>query len=109
MSSNFISSKICIFIISAFIPNFGKIRFENKKNVPEKKSIQGVSIKKVSLRIFRKGWVIFSKNVLNYKLDPISSIHVNKKNSILTQIAKKLQARQFFAIMLVRKSIWLNF
>ena len=56
--------------------------------------LQGVSIN-ILLRIFRKGWMIFSKKFLNYKLCK-TYIHVNlKKNRILTYIAKKIQARQF--------------
>ena len=64
--------------------------------------IQGVSIK-VLLRIFRKGSVIFSKKILNYKLQPIYTSN-KKKISILTQIAKKLQAHQFLQYCLVKEA-----
>ena len=47
--------------------------------------IYRVSLKKVSLWIFRKGWVIFSKLFLNSKLQPIS-MSFEKEISILGHI-----------------------
>ena len=40
---------------------------------------------------------------MNYKLQPIS-MSIEKKNSILTHIAKKLEDRQFLQYRLVKKA-----
>ena len=56
----------------------GGLKMGEKSGVPFGKlnvmyyNIQGVP-KKVPLRVLRKGWVIFSKTLLNYKLQPIST------------------------------------
>ena len=63
--------------------------------IPNLSLIQGVSINS-TFKVFRKGLVILSKRFLNYKLQPIST-------SILTHIAKKLQALQFSKYCLSEK------
>ena len=49
---------------------------------------------KKTLGIFRKDWIIFSKTVLNYKMNCISTLF-NKEISILSHIVKSYSQSNF--------------
>ena len=61
-----------------------------------------VSKKELS-RVFRKGWVLFSKKFSNSKQQPISTLF-QKEYGIVSHTAKKLQARLFLQNCLSEKA-----